>query len=136
MFFICGCNDSVHDICLWRANRLVYCKTLLSDSGQSIYLALGHFICKTAALRTAAQSITNKNLYKILAKGFLFVSFHLKNFPLAIGLYANWSSISLRSDWGIYCSRFRRVQHFTIESVTGSLFWMDYLQNSMPRCWE
>ncbi len=59
------------------------------DSGHSIYLALSHFICKTAALRTAAQSITSKNLYKMLAKGFLFVLFHPNNFPLAIGLYAN-----------------------------------------------
>ncbi len=46
----------------WRVNRLVYCKTLFSDSGQSIYLALSHFICKTADLRTAAQSITSNNL--------------------------------------------------------------------------
>ncbi len=112
--------------CFWRANRFVYCKTLFTDSGQSIYLALSHFISKTAALRTAAQSITSKNLYKMLAKGFLFVSFHLKNFPSAIGLYVNWSSISLCSDWGIYCSR--SIRHLTIESVTGLLFCLDYLK--------
>ncbi len=64
-------------------------KPLSSDSGLSIYLALSHFICKTAAMRTAAQSITSKNLYKILANGFLFVSFRLKNSPFAIGLFAN-----------------------------------------------
>ncbi len=52
--------------------------------------------------------------------------FTLKNFPSAIGLYVNWSSISLRPNWGIYCSRFRRVQHLTIESATGSLFWLGY----------
>ncbi len=54
-----------------------------------IFLVLSHFICKTAALRTAAQSMTSKNLYKILANGFLFVSFHLNNSPFAIGLFAN-----------------------------------------------
>ncbi len=63
--------------------------TLFSDSGQSIYLALSHFICKTAALRTAAQIITSKNLYKMLVNGFLFVSFHLNKSPSVIGLYAN-----------------------------------------------
>ncbi len=46
-------------------------------------------ICKTAALRTAAQSIMSENLYKILANGFLFVSLHLNNSPFAIGLFAN-----------------------------------------------
>ncbi len=70
--------------------------------GQSIYPVLSHFICKIAALRTAAQSITSKNVYKILANGFLFVSFHLNNSPFAIGLFANWSTVFLHSDWGIY----------------------------------
>ncbi len=62
---------------------------VVTDSGQSIYLDLSHFICKTAVLRTAAQSTTSKNPYKIMSKGFLFVSFYPKNFPLALGLYAN-----------------------------------------------
>ncbi len=63
-----------------------------------VALALIHFICKTAALRTAAQSITSKNLYKILANGFLFVSFHLNNSPLAIGLFPNLYTVFLHSD--------------------------------------
>ncbi len=72
-FFICGCYDSGHDVCGWRANRLANYKPLFSDSGQSIYLALRHLVCETAALRTAAQSIASKNFYKILAEGFVFV---------------------------------------------------------------
>ncbi len=39
------------------------------DSGQSIYLEISHFICETAALRTAAQSVMSKNLNKIPAEG-------------------------------------------------------------------
>ncbi len=110
-----------------RLSRINGKKTLnTGDSGQSIFLALSHFTCKPAALRMAAQGITSKNVYKILAKGFLFVSFQLKNFPSAIGLYANWSSISPRLDWGIYCSRFQRFQHLTIKSVTGWLFWLPW----------
>ncbi len=50
---------------------------------------LSYFICKTAAMQTAARSITSRNLYKILANGFLFVSFRLNNTPFAIGLFAN-----------------------------------------------
>ncbi len=52
-------------------------------------VALNHFIFKTAALRTAAASITSKNLYKILANGSLFVSLHLNNSPFVIGLFPN-----------------------------------------------
>ncbi len=95
MWFFRGCYDSVHVTCFWRANRFVLCKPLSSDSGQSIYLDLSHFICKTAALLTTAQRITSNNLYKILAKGFLFESLHPNNFPLAIGLYGNWSKVCL-----------------------------------------
>ncbi len=51
---------------------------------KSIYLALSHIMCETAALRTAAQSITSTNLCKILAKGILFVSLHINNSPSAI----------------------------------------------------
>ncbi len=72
-----GCYDSVYDACFWRANRLANGKPLSSDSGQSIYLALSHFICKSAALPTAAQSITSMDVYKTVANGFLFVSFTL-----------------------------------------------------------
>ncbi len=77
------------------------CKALFSDSGQSNYLPLIHIICETVALQTVAQSITRKNLYKIMAKGILLVSFHPKNSRLAIGLYANKYTIFLRSDRGI-----------------------------------
>ncbi len=65
----------------WRDNRLSYWKALFSDSGQSIYIALSHFICKTTALRTAAQYITSKDLYKMPVKDFLFVSIHHNNSP-------------------------------------------------------
>ncbi len=74
-------------------------KHFCSDSGQSIYLGLSRFICDAAALRTAALSTTSKNLHKILAKGLLFVLFHLNISPSAIGIYINWSS--LRLDRGI-----------------------------------
>ncbi len=128
LFLICGCYDSVHDACFWRDNQLSYCKAFFSDSGQSIYLALSHFICKTTALRTAAQNITSKDLYKIPVKDFLFVSIHHKNFPSAFGLYSMWSTIFLHSDWRIYCPHVRLVQHLAPELVTGSLFWMGYLK--------
>ncbi len=62
---------------------------LIGSPRSNHYLALSHFVCKTAALRTAAQSITSKNSYKILASGFLFVSFHLNNSPFAIGIFSN-----------------------------------------------
>ncbi len=73
------------------------------------------FICKIEALRTAAESITRKNLYKIQTKGFLFVSFYRKSSPLVIGLYGNWLTVYLHSEWGIYCPRRRLVQYLISE---------------------
>ncbi len=122
-FFICGRYENVREAWCWQANRLAQCKTQSSDSGKSIYLALSHFSCENGALWTFVQSITSKNVYILLAKDFLVVSFHLSNSPSAMGFNATCPPIFLCSDWETYWIRYWLVQLLTAESVTGSLFW-------------
>ncbi len=138
--FFCGWYDSMYDAFHWQAHRLAQCKTLSNDCGQSIYLALSHFICKNTAWQTVVQSMTSTKLIKVLTKDFFLVSFRLNYYPWTIALNANCHTIFIRSDWEKYCHRIWQVQHLTSESATGTLFWithvLDYFKRSMPRCWE
>ncbi len=122
-FFICGLYENVREAWCWQASRLAQCNTLTSDSNKSINLALSHFSCENGACWTFVRRITSENLYILLKKDFFFVSLHLNNSPLSIGLNATCPPIFLCSDWETYWIRYWLVQLLTAESVTWSLFW-------------